>query len=202
MSAPDNFWSRRRAGVEAERRAEAEAEAAVLRAEEEIKLEERTDEELLAELNLPEPEAMETSEQVRSLLSSSVPQRLKTRALRRLWRIDPVHGTLDGLVDYGQDFSDKAMVVENMKTAYQVGKGMLKALEWKMPDPITPAEDDADDPQDAPDTQADTLIGHNSDAAPEEAETEALHMAEAEEDEPEPLPAPARRMRFRFETAT
>ena len=36
---------------------------------------------------------------------------------------------LDGLVDYGEDFTDSAPVIENLQTAYQVGKGMLKHVE-------------------------------------------------------------------------
>ncbi|MBY5935652.1 DUF3306 domain-containing protein, partial [Tateyamaria omphalii] len=115
MSGRD-FWSRRRAGVEAEEQAlearVAEAEAA--------KLEERPDEEILAELSLPEPETLDSPDAVRDFLKAELPQRLKTRALRRLWRLNPVLANLDGLVDYGEDFTDAATVIEKMQTVYQV----------------------------------------------------------------------------------
>ena len=33
---------------------------------------------------------------------------------------------LDGLIEYGEDYTDKATVIENLQTTYQVGKGMLE----------------------------------------------------------------------------
>ncbi len=120
-----DFWSRRKAAVEAEARTE---EAAV-RAEEtqahEEALAEVPDEELLAELDLPDPEDIETTDQVQAFLKSNLPQRLKTRALRKLWRLNPILANVDGLVDYGEDYTDAATVIENMQTVYQVGKGMF-----------------------------------------------------------------------------
>ena len=43
-------------------------------------------------------------------------------ALRRLWKVNPVLANVDGLVEYGEDFTDSATVVENLQTTYQVGK--------------------------------------------------------------------------------
>lgn len=118
-------WSRRKAAVEAEER-EIEAVAVARRAEaEEAELAKRDDAELLEEFGLPEPEALETPEAVREFLDSGLPQRLKTRALRRLWRLNPTLANLDGLVDYGEDYTDAALVIDNLQTAYQVGKGMM-----------------------------------------------------------------------------
>lgn len=164
------FWANRRAAVAKE----AEAEAAALVVEEEARneaeLAERKDEEILAELDLPEPETLESPEAVREFMASAVPQRLKTRALRRLWRLNPVLANLDGLVDYGQDFTDSAMVVENLQTAYQVGKGMLSHIEYL-------AEKAAE-----------------AEAAAEEAEAEdedeviEIEVADLETAEPAPLP--------------
>lgn len=226
MSAPTHsrgdFWSRRKAAVEAEQAAEQDARTAALRAEEEAKLEERTDAELLAELDLPEPEAMESSEQVQTLLKSAVPQRLKTRAMRRLWRLNPVLANVDGLVDYGEDFTDAANVVENLQTAYQVGKGMLKSLDWESPKPAAPEEiDEAEEALAAADTDAaETQQSHSAPDAPEtapetapanaaepgppatDATAEARAPAAGTAPEPEAFAAAPRRMRFRFDTAT
>ncbi len=123
-----DFWSRRKAAVEAERRAEAEAAAAVRRAELEAQTAERTDEELLAELGLPEPESLGEGDDFRPFLGEAIPARLRARALRRLWRVNPVLANLDGLVDYGEDFTDAATVIEGLQTAYQVGRGALAHL--------------------------------------------------------------------------
>src|SRR3546814_2526022 len=46
-------------------------------------------------------------------------------ALQRLWRLDPVFANLDGLLEYGEDYTDAATVVENLKTAYRVGRGFM-----------------------------------------------------------------------------
>jgi hypothetical protein len=61
-----------------------------------------------------------------AFMSKTVPDRLRRRALRRLWLANPALANLDGLLDYGEDFTDSATVIENMQTAYQVGKGMTE----------------------------------------------------------------------------
>ena len=179
MNSGRDFWSRRRAGVEAE----AEAVEARVAEAQEAKLAERPDEEVLAELNLPEPEALDSPEAVQEFLKAELPQRLKTRALRRLWRLNPMLANLDGLVDYGENYTDAATVIENMQTVYQVGKGMLTAF----------LEDEEDAADDLP-------------AEEIEEEEEAPLIAAAEpaplpEPEPEAPAMPQRRMRFEFDTA-
>ena len=47
-------------------------------------------------------------------------------ALRRLWRINPFFGFVDDMVEYGEDYTDAATVIDGMQTAYQVGKGYLQ----------------------------------------------------------------------------
>lgn len=121
-----DFWSRRKAGVETEekialRDKDAE-ETAVLQAEQA----EKTDEELLLELDLPNPDEMKMGDDFSAFMSKTVPDRLRRRALRCLWLANPALANLDGLIDYGEDFTDSATVIENMQTAYQVGKGMTE----------------------------------------------------------------------------
>lgn len=171
MSRAGDFWSRRKAGVEAEAQA-LEVEPVV---------EDRPDAEVLAELNLAEPETLETSEDVKAFLSHDLPQRLRARALRQLWRTNPVFANLDGLVDYGEDFTDAALVVDKMETVYQVGKGMLTAL----------VEDTPEDA--APEVEV---------VEPEEEDAPLIAAAEPQdlpEPEPAPVAMPQRRMRFDFQ---
>ena len=129
MSAQADFWARRKAAVAAEERAVEEAEREAVAAEERKALEERPDEEVLAELDLPDPDSMKQGDDFSAFMSEAVPQRLRRRALRQLWRSNPVLANLDNLVDYGEDYTDAALVMENLQSAYQVGKGMLKHLE-------------------------------------------------------------------------
>lgn len=129
MTDRTDFWSRRKALVEAEeaalrqdalRRSEAEARA---------ELEEKTDAEILDELALPDPDTLGPGDDFSGFMAKAVPDRIRRRALRKLWLTNPTLANVDGLIDYGEDFTDAALVVENMQTAYQVGKGMLKHVE-------------------------------------------------------------------------
>jgi len=66
-------------------------------------------------------------------MDGRVPERLRARALRAFWKTNPVLANLDGLDEYWDDYTDAAMIIENMETLYQVGKGYasqaLDALE-------------------------------------------------------------------------
>jgi hypothetical protein len=193
LSGDRNFWSRRRAGVAAEAEAEvAEVEAQAL-AEEHAALEEKTDAEILAELDLPDPDTLEQGDDFSVFMSKAVPDRLRRRALRTLWRSNPVLANVDMLVDYGEDFTDAATVVENLQTAYQVGKGMLKHVE-EMSRQAEVAED-LPETEDIPEGfEEDEMIV--AEAEPDAA----VEVVEPEPEDPQDYAAPApRRMKFRLE---
>lgn len=120
-----DFWSRRKAAVKAAEAAEREDLEAAQLAEVRAALDEKSDEEILEELDLPNPDDLAENDDFSKFLSAAVPERLRRRALRRLWTLNPVLANIDGLVDYGEDFTDAATVVENLQTVYQVGKGMF-----------------------------------------------------------------------------
>ncbi|MEZ5658318.1 MAG: DUF3306 domain-containing protein [Burkholderiaceae bacterium] len=121
-----DFWSRRRAAVRRERdRVEAEREAGAI-AERTASLEQKTDDEILQELGLPDPDVLNEGDDFKPFMQRVVPERLRRRALRRLWSVNPVLANLDGLVDYGEDFTDAATVIPDLRTTYLVGKGMLE----------------------------------------------------------------------------
>ena len=109
MSEARNFWSRRRAGVAEEVAAE---EAGAL-AQEHAALEEMSDAELLATFDLPDPETMKMGDDFSVFMSKAIPDRLRRMALRKLWVSNPVLANVDSLVDYGEDYTDAAMVIEN-----------------------------------------------------------------------------------------
>ncbi len=176
-----DFWSRRKANVAKE--ALAEAKPAV---EPDVDI---TDEELLASLELPDPDKIEFGDDIKGFMSKAVPDHLRRKALRRLWRLNPVLANLDGLVDYGDDFTDSATVIENMQTAYQVGKGMLAHVNEMA-------------------RQAEALLEPRDNEAevPEEpASMPKVVVAATEEPvdaEPEAQPEPRRRMRFSYDNET
>ncbi len=188
------LFAKRRAAVAEEVRAEKAAIESETAALEEAALAARDDAEILQELDLPEPEELENAEAVRKFMASAVPQRLKTRALRRLWNLNPVLANLDGLVDYGEDFTDSATVIENLQTAYQVGKGMLRHVEE-----LAKADaEKADDKEDV--AVSETQIEPDEPVAPAPVRTLPTEVTAVHEDSEPTLPdVTKRRMQFSFE---
>ena len=93
----------------------------------------KSDDEILSILELPDPEMMTLGDTVEKFMDGRVPERIRARALRAFWKTNPVLANLDGLDEYWDDYTDAAMIIENMETLYQVGKGYasqaLDALE-------------------------------------------------------------------------
>ena len=54
-------------------------------------------------------------------MGKDVPEMVQRRALRALWRSDPVLANVDGLNDYDEDFTNAARAVEHLVTAYKTG---------------------------------------------------------------------------------
>jgi hypothetical protein len=210
-----DFWSRRRAAVQAE----AEAEAEALRAAEEAQAQaerarteaEKTDEELLQELGLPDPDTLNPGDDFAAFMHSAVPERLRRRALRRLWASNPVLANLDGLVDYSDDFTDAATVLPDLRTAYEVGRGMYEHVRTLAAQALEEEEEEGDAGA-AGDgatgasegslevAAADSAQADSAEApAPRLRETAEYEMP-VEEMDTEPAPAPRRHMRFAFDS--
>ncbi|MFQ1699693.1 DUF3306 domain-containing protein [Loktanella agnita] len=118
MNKPQtDFWSRRKARVAEEAAAPVEAQMP--------EAEPMSDADILAALDLPDPDTIALGDDIKGFMDKAVPAHLRRRALRTLWRTNPVLANLDGLVDYADDYTDAATVKTDMQTAYQVGKGML-----------------------------------------------------------------------------
>ncbi|MEN8832074.1 DUF3306 domain-containing protein [Pacificibacter sp.] len=121
-------WSRRKAAVAAEAVAEDRAVEDAVIAEQHEALAEKTDVEILEELGLPDPDAMVQGDDFKVFLSKTVPAHLRKRALRKLWRSNPVLACVDGLNDYDDDYLTGSYGQGPISTTYQVGKGMLSHL--------------------------------------------------------------------------
>jgi len=102
----------------------------------------KSDEEILSILELPEPDTLKLGDTVEKFMDGRVPERIRARALRAFWKTNPLLANIDGLDEYCDDYTDAAMVIENLQTIYEVGKGYasqaLDALE-------NLAEDDVQD---------------------------------------------------------
>ena len=124
-----DFWSRRKSAVKEEFEEE-RRQAEIKRASEiQDELDVKTDEEVLKELGLPDPDTLEPGDDFKVFMKEVVPERLRRRALKKLWLSNPLLANVDGLVDYGEDFTDAAVGAGFVETTYQVGKGMLKHIE-------------------------------------------------------------------------
>ena len=128
MTKVQSAWSRRKAAVVAEAVAEERAaEDAVISKQHEA-LAEKTEVEVLEELGLPDPDAMVQGDDFKAFLRKAVPEHLRKRALRTLWRSNPVLACVDGLNDYDDDYLTGSVGQGPISTTYQVGKGMLSHL--------------------------------------------------------------------------
>jgi len=184
MSRGGDFWSRRKARVQAAEAAEAKTREA---ARAEAALAEKSDAEICAELDLPDPDSLAPGDDVRAFMARAVPERLRRRALRRLWAANPALANLDALVDYGEDYTDAARVVADMQTAYRVGRGFVREVEAVAaagPEPAAPEAVAEETGQD---------ISPDCDNPPPDA---PAPVAQADET---PAPPPRRRMRFAFD---
>jgi hypothetical protein len=121
-------------------------------------------------LGLPDIDSLDAQSDYTPFMRNGVPEGLRQKALRRLWRSDPVLANLDGLDMYHEDYTDAGTVVANLKTLYRVGRGYLPDIE----------SETAAVPVDAPDKAASAESAPASgDAAPEAEAPAADHRVEA-----------------------
>ncbi len=205
-------WSRRKRGGEAEEPEVAQPVAKVIEETEEdtVPADPQGPEEeaaVLEQLGLPDPDTLEQGADFSVFMAKSVPEVIRKRALRRLWRSNPTLAVLDGLNDYDDDFAGGFVKPGTLKTAYEVGKGIVRQVAEA--DPEDGAEEAPALPQSAssvrppePEAKDTALVAtDHADEAPETGEnTEEEGPDDAAEDEAEETPRPARRrMAFRFE---
>ena len=198
MTGAADFWSRRKARVAAEDAAEERAAAERAEAEREATLADKSDAEICEELGLPDPDTLEAGDDFQAFMAKAVPERLRRRALRRLWLSNPALANLDGMVDYGEDFTDSACVIEGMQTAYQVGKGMLAHVQEMARQAEAAAEAEGEAPE--PMALAEAEPAAEAEVAPEaEAREQAAPVpTEAADADAEDASQPSTRRRMRF----
>lgn len=73
-------------------------------------------------------------------LREGVPEMLRKTALQTVWRSNPVFANLDELVDYGEDFGRKDLILKTFTSAYQAGRGYLKSVEDAVAESAPPEE--------------------------------------------------------------
>lgn len=119
-------WSRRKQ----EQRHEPEPVADETPGLDAIDLDAMTDEEVLAHLDLPDPDNLAQGDDFSRFLVKGVPARIVRRAMRRLWSSHPAYAVIDGLDDYCEDFGAAARAAGPVVTSYVVGKGLKAHTDW------------------------------------------------------------------------
>jgi hypothetical protein len=214
-------WSRRKRGGAEEEPDEAprpDAPDAAAGPSEEIAVEDPQGAEeeaaVLERLGLPDPDTLEQGADFSVFMARSVPEVIRRRALRRLWRSNPTLAVLDGLNDYDGDFTGGFVKPGTLQTAYQVGKGIVQK--------VVEATDTADEgetgpaaprasssvrpPETIPEPVPEAVVQAQSDASQPleetpgaEEETGDEARVDSAETEAEEAPRPTRRrMAFRF----
>jgi hypothetical protein len=162
---------------------------------------ERDDAEILAELGLKDPDLLEKGDDFAAFLRAAVPERLRRRALRRLWRSNPVLANLDGLNDYDTDFVRRGASTGVLKTAYEVGSGFArKQTETDQDGAACPAERAVTEPAEG-DATEDEPAGADDDTAQDctayvERQDPGMNGENSQVSAADPV---RRRMRFRFD---
>ena len=118
-------------------------------------------------------------------MGKDVPEMVRRRALRALWRSDPILANVDGLNDYDDDFTDAAMVVENLVSAYKPGRGYATAEDEAVGDADTAdVAGGAREAEGASDEPAAIEQCEDVPLEPDEMETANAALAEDEDDDP------------------
>jgi hypothetical protein len=123
--------------------------------------------------DLPDIETLDENSDFSAFLQKGVPDVIRRKALRRLWRVNPLVRIVDGLDDYDEDFTDAAMVVEGMKSLYQAGKGYPDEEPGEEKKPAEAEGEEIAESAGQSDAQSERESGAES-----EAESEATTLAE------------------------
>ncbi|MEL6287578.1 MAG: DUF3306 domain-containing protein [Pseudomonadota bacterium] len=126
-------------------------------------------------------DALDYASDFTRFLGNDVPDAIRRRALSQLWRSNPVLANVDGLNDYDDDFTDAAMVVKGMKTAWQVGRGYLSDEEVAERDVALAADQVSEDDHEASDSVA-IAARTDGDASAAEAPVSEDSTEDAEHD--------------------
>lgn len=161
---------------------------------------------VLEKYGLPDPDAIELGTDVTGFMRKEIPELLRRKALRALWRSNPVLAVLDGLNDYDEDFSNAATTVNGVQTLYKVGQGMFdkaaKAHEEleeqaKAPEAITSVR--LDDPVAEPEAEKGTEKAAEKSEPAIATESSPTRHGEPEFAEAETEPERRYRPRMRFD---
>lgn len=204
-------WSRKKA--EANRRVEPTAPAPapepVEPAPEETELavnETLSEQELLEKYNLPDPASIEIGTDITGFMRREIPEFLRRKALRSLWKSNPVLAVLDGLNDYDEDYTLASTAGQTVTSLYRVGEGLVdrakKAAEVVEEPVQSLAQSPTEESEPAESASANTADSEprlEQDEREELTDLSATRMAQTEREQVEEAAEPRFRPRMRFD---
>lgn len=119
----------------------------------------------VADADLPPIETLDRNSDYTVFMRAGVAPELRNQALRKLWRSDPVFANLDGLLEYGEDFSEPFKRGGVVSTLYRVGKGMMSADEASVEKAEPSDEAAATSSEEASPAATDPSNGHRDEEA-------------------------------------
>jgi uncharacterized protein DUF3306 len=173
-----------------------------------------SEQEILAKYNLPDLENLAQGTDIKGFLKDEIPEFLRRKALRALWRSNPIFGVLDRLNEYDEDYSKAVIPIGGVKTAYKVGKGGFldlekrererqeRALEGESTDDNVRLSEPEPTVAEEPQPETDPLTPESADVATETEQPEPQAQGETAEIEAEAeSTAPRFRPRMQFESS-
>lgn len=130
-------------------------------------------------------ESLDDSSDFSIFMKDGVPDGLRRKAYRLLWRTNPVLANLDGLNDYDENFADPGMLMKNFKSAWDVTKGYDTGEEDIPEMGDLPSEELPEEPVDA-----ESPVEAEAELQGEGEEEKILDLEEAQSDMSEALPNP------------
>lgn len=159
--------------------------------------------EVLEKYGLPDPATIELGADVTGFMRKEIPELLRRKALRALWKSNPVLAVLDGLNDYDEDYTDAAFATKSVNTLYKVGQGLMEKKARGEEQDKARIENQTDSPDVvAPDSEQTALAGADSKPEPETPDEPPTtpHPVESASTEAGAEPEPRYRPRMRFES--
>lgn len=199
-------WARKKAeaGRKTEQSPPTTVETEATPEEQELAINESLPEhELLEKYGLPDPETIELGTDITGFMRKEIPEFLRRKALRGLWKSNPVLAVLDGLNDYDEDYTLASTAGQTVTSLYKVGEGLVDKAK-KAADVV---EDHSAEQATLPLADPDSFISEEpeTDDTPELEESATSgklpeqQLAEQEGSQAEEDPEPRFRPRMRFD---
>ena len=160
-------------------------------------------------------DALDYDSDYSAFFKDGVPTLLRQKAMRLLWRSNPILANVDGLCDYDENFGDPALILEKFESAYRIGKGYLfeedieevasdEPLETDLEEAANDSEmadvaEQQEEPSETEIAEPDTATNDNVEVAQSEVDDQPEHDLDLEE-VPLERPRVSLRKRLQFES--